>query len=321
MFEEPTVLIVGAGGSNPYSFPLGDGLIAGISDTLRDSGVFGECLSQLGFTREDKDRFRDVLKHSDMDTIDQFLRNKSAFLNIGKATIALALIKHESLHSLYPGDKSIDDHWYKKLKELLGDSKEEVRNNKLTIITFNYDRSLEHYLYTALSNKFDWSDNEAAETVNKIPFIHVHGSLGALPWQHSDDNSRPFENTIDTAHVRRAISSLKTISETSDQDAEYQAARMAINHSRHIFMIGCGYHHDNLQRLGLTNRRVQVIGTAVGIPDFKRTNLRRSNPWLTLSDSQSTTLFMETTKGFRIASGQQKPDGPMPAPMISGKIW
>ncbi|MGH7216991.1 MAG: hypothetical protein ACREIG_07135, partial [Nitrospiraceae bacterium] len=53
--------------------------------------------------------------------------------------------------------------------------------NKLSLITFNYDRSLEFYLHRAIKRLWDLDDNEAAEVLKAVPIIHIHGKIDALP--------------------------------------------------------------------------------------------------------------------------------------------
>ena len=55
---------------------------------------------------------------------------------------------------------------------------EEFGNNKLSIVTFNYDRSLEHYLLNSLMTLHGKTRDECAQALKKIPIVHVYGQLG-----------------------------------------------------------------------------------------------------------------------------------------------
>jgi hypothetical protein len=60
---------------------------------------------------------------------------------------------------------------------------------------FNYDRSLEHFLFTALKYSSGKSDDECAGKLKTIPIIHLHGDLGALP--HTGAAlARPYNSNI-----------------------------------------------------------------------------------------------------------------------------
>ena len=73
--------------------------------------------------------------------------------------------------------------WYKHLWHSLtdgvnGDIKK-FKQNKLRVITFNYDRSLEEFLLRAIRAKFGLPDWTAFELLKETIFIsHVYGDLG-----------------------------------------------------------------------------------------------------------------------------------------------
>ena len=59
-------------------------------------------------------------------------------------------------------------------------SSNEFSEHALSIITFNYDRSLEEYLYRVLGALYN---RDAEELVQGLSIIHVHGDLGPLDWE------------------------------------------------------------------------------------------------------------------------------------------
>ena len=87
----------------------------------------------------------------------------------------------ESEANLYtpPGDAG---DWYEYLSERLNPSFDEFEHNKLSIVTFNYDRSLEHYLFTSLRKWHRRSVDDCIEKFAKLPIIHVYGQLGKIPY-------------------------------------------------------------------------------------------------------------------------------------------
>lgn len=60
---------------------------------------------------------------------------------------------------------------------------QEFGENPVSFIRFNYDISVEYYLFNCLKNSYRQTDDEGAKQLRKIPIVHVHGNLGALPWQ------------------------------------------------------------------------------------------------------------------------------------------
>ena len=104
--------------------------------------------------------FAEAFKKSSIPSIDQFLALNPNFQNVGKIAIATAMLKYEK-ESRFRED--IDDpskDWYRLLYEKMieGFSSpnflEALGDNKVSFMTFNYDRSLEHFLYESLLNSF-----------------------------------------------------------------------------------------------------------------------------------------------------------------------
>jgi len=101
--------------------------------------------------------------------------------------------------------------WYSPFFQLLT---ENVRNEEvdslfdnISIITFNYDRCIEHFLYHAIQNYFAF--NDIARLMPKLRIFHPYGVVGPLPWQ--DPRSVSFggvgrnRNWIDIANEIRTF--------------------------------------------------------------------------------------------------------------------
>src|SRR3989442_13723689 len=110
MIKIPTVLILGAGASHPYRFPLGRKLMAEICQN-----VHGTYTSELNPINNSKakaiiDDFRDALRTSGQRSVDAFLEHRTEFKEIGKKAIARALIPCEDEEVLF--DLFGEDIWY-----------------------------------------------------------------------------------------------------------------------------------------------------------------------------------------------------------------
>ncbi len=194
------------------------------------------------------------------------------------------LFKHSVDTRRTPGEtKKLSKNWYQYLWEELNDPFEHFGANKLSIVTFNYDRSLEHYMFTSLKNKYpDKSVDEYAEKIRSIPIIHVHGKLGPLPWETSKSDLKsvvPYDSMTgsscfgmsveDTKDYQRvwfdtARSSIKVIHEGTDESEEFKQAHELIANAQQLYFLGFGYHPTNLRRL---NPRVlmqpkKIMGTS-----------------------------------------------------------
>jgi hypothetical protein len=265
MITSPTVLILGAGASKPYGFPSGRELLYEIRGGLREEGFsfFREIKEQGIETGYIKD-FCKELTYADPPSVDAFLEHRSEFLEVGKMAITLLLIPRENEKSLF--DRPFDEHsWYQYLFEKLrAPSFDEFVGNNLSIITFNYDRSIEHYLFTVLKHRYNKSDEECAKILSNIPIIHVHGSLGSLPWQ--DASGRPYSPMYTINEIKAASGQIKVIPEQEDTSAEFKVSFEIMNTASEIYFLGFGYHTDNLRRLKIMNfHKKHPTGTAQGL--------------------------------------------------------
>ena len=167
------VLVLGAGASKPYGLPLGTELRDSVIRAENNFALYQRVLD-VEITKYQYAEFTKTLAHSGFSSVDAFLEENSEWLEIGKAAIALELLKAEwkSINNLFP-PKQPKDHWYETLWSYLkAPSWSTFKKNKISIITFNYDRSLEHYLVT-----FPQSDGHTEELEIK------EEGLGGVRWK------------------------------------------------------------------------------------------------------------------------------------------
>jgi hypothetical protein len=268
MITEPTVLILGAGASSDYGFPLGRGLRNDVCDGLGPR--YDDVLTEAGFDAGAMKEFVNSLRHSGYSSVDWFLEDRPEFIDVGKAAIAAALIPRESPDRLFPPLAS-ENHWYELLVNTLDDPLGAFAENHLSIVTFNYDRSLEYYLFRVLENRLR-SERLAVEALNSFDVIHVHGALGALT--PLVDNGRPYSPTINPEAIRTAAEQIIIVGEASEGTEPFERARHKLQEAKRIVFLGFGFHRESVRRLGVFNepwddehrQRVRVGGTTRGIP-------------------------------------------------------
>jgi hypothetical protein len=258
----PTVLILGAGASAPYGFPCGqelkDRLVRALGPIINQAHL---DLRTAGCSGTDIHAFREALLFSGQESVDAFLEHRPEFLNVGKAAIAQALIPCENLEALF---RTPD--WYGYLYQRL---KANLRNlsdfatNKLAVVTYNYDRSFEQYMFTALKNSFGAPDDEVVAALSGIPVIHLHGQLGFLPWQQGP--SRKYDESCGAEDIKLGVWGIKIIHESLD--AEYEQMYERVRDAKRVIFLGFGYHEMNMLRLNpeRTMADPKVFGTCYGI--------------------------------------------------------
>lgn len=268
MINQKTVLILGAGASKPYKFPIGDVLKAEICRDL----ALTEHYRRNCFENETVSGFRKLFYNSPQESIDAWLGKPGSqpFEKIGKYAIARVLLKCETTVSLFK--EIIDSHlpsddpnhkptqcWYRELyKALDADCPlEKFHENNLSVVTFNYDRSLEHFIHTSLQSDNDGTgEDEIAAAARSLEILHVHGQLGYLPWQKKPVEPTDCEVPYDSGNgnpsiIDKASKHIKIIHEATDSDAQFEKARKLLRDAQRIYILGFGYGLTNLRRLGL----------------------------------------------------------------------
>lgn len=142
MLSKSTVLVLGAGASKPYNFPTGFELSGRIFDQLQGAGhaPYNNLREIFGFGQTEINRFRDAFYFSGKNSVDAFLEHRTEFLAIGKAATAAVLVEYENPWRLFQYD---DQNWLRYLYNNLNTSFDDFGSNKLSIVTFNYDRVVE----------------------------------------------------------------------------------------------------------------------------------------------------------------------------------
>ena len=193
MLKTKAVLVLGAGALVPFNFPTGIQL----SEKIMGAGKH-TLVERLHFAAEDVDTFKNTFYRSGKNSVDGFLEHRPEFMRIGKACTAMCLIPSEEEQQYF----RFGDSWLRVLYNNLNTSFEGFADNKLAFVTFNYDRTIEHFLFTALQNSHDKPDEDFTKILDAIPIIHLHGSLGSLPWQKLSFQTIPSRR-ISEEHTHR----------------------------------------------------------------------------------------------------------------------
>jgi hypothetical protein len=142
--------------------------------------------------------------------------------------------------------------------------------NKLSVITYNYDRSLEQFLFTALKHTHGKSDEECAEVTAAIPIIHLHGWLGPIHGERGKTVPYESDTELSPLKVKYCAQNIRIISEPIDidKDTAFTRAREAIRQARRLAFLGFGFNETNLERLrlkGLMAKPANVFASTYGL--------------------------------------------------------
>lgn len=276
MIPQETVLVSGAGASNAYGFPLGRKL----RDLVcRTPGLdVREAIENAGYNFDEMSDFIETIQHSGYTSVNWFLEDRTEYIPIGKAAIAASLIPFENPTHLFPPQASAN-HWYELLVNLMVSPIEEFCKNELSVITFNYDRSLEYYFLRVLETHLN-SLEKAVELLATFKIVHVHGSLGELSPPSS--TGRSYSPVISSGSIKTAANNIIIASEATDDSKAFEEAQVLLSNAERIVFLGFGYPPESVRRLGVFNepwddemrQRTRVGGTSLAIPTHIWNNIQ-----------------------------------------------
>ena len=203
---------------------------------------------------------------------------------------------------------STNDHWYPLLYERLsrGRTWATLDLSEVTIITFNYDRSLERYLYLSLEKNFGAGEFELCQKMKTLDITHVYGAIGE-PWP-GDGHERyaPRTGTDQYAIVTRRLRLIGQDGDSRSAQDTQKRISAKLSAANTICFLGFGYDSDNLDVLGFpsVNDRTEakrIVGTAYGLSEAdKTTALTQIGPHASLHDNTNCLALLLKESIFQI---------------------
>jgi hypothetical protein len=281
MINNDTVFILGAGASMPYGYPSGNDLrkmivknFSNLCGRISNNERFGPPLL------ESASEFSRVFNFSSTQSIDLFLSRNPKFSEIGKLAIILCILHYEERSKFREEAPINDQDWYSYLFQKMtlenkeADGWKDFKNNKVSFITFNYDRSLEHFLHESLSNSFaNASQDQISDQINNLSIHHVYGKICLLPWEtRVNKEIIPYLATGDdtseyyfSRRVYKLIPNIKVINERSKVNTERLI--QCIKKAKKVFILGFGFAPENIDILKLDSvlsQNHRIFGTSMG---------------------------------------------------------
>ena len=268
MITEPTVLILGAGASAEYGFPVGRYFRNHICN-LAHSTEFRFDMRDLGL-EDHSDDFIDRFRHSEISSPDRFLEVYPEYIDVGKYAIAKVLTDLEDDDNVFPVTGSAPP-WYELLIDYLDLDSPRYRHNALSILTFNYDRSLEYFLWKVFESRYRGDTRKIRRLWRTKPnIIHLHGKLG--DFDPIDGAGRLYQPPPPhdgmPPELKVAAEGIKIIHEVDAKTEEFDEAETVLRDAKRIFFLGFGFDKRNVQRLRVFENKldeVSIVGTGLGL--------------------------------------------------------
>ncbi|HPG39915.1 MAG TPA: hypothetical protein PLP19_11385 [bacterium] len=286
--KDKVVLVLGAGASYNYGFPTAKELREEINrfdfdKLLKDQNYYPQSIKLIS---EGLNLIRNNFYESNIFSIDAWLAIEENIIarEAGKYVITALLTKCEERSIVeyvnpfnrdrIPIFKDRDSYtvndWYSilfnnivKTAKKLEDFAEDAKN--LSIITFNYDQSLEAYFQKSIKKAYyGKNDKDYVKQLNNIRILHVYGKIRPYQsdisfWGYNSDPNNIYERSKD----------IKIIPEVREESEELKEIKSIIKEADKIFFIGFSYDEENLKKLGIPDtfqiKEKKVYGTSIGL--------------------------------------------------------
>jgi hypothetical protein len=279
MLRLKTIFVVGAGASNEVGLPVGGGLRDIISRKLDfrfddfgrknigsgDQKIWDELARYHGRDMNSFQRacwrIRDgVLLSSSIDDYIDVHRHDRGVEICGKLAITASILEAERSSKLYFRRENIADTinfqaiqstWYPNFYSLLtqGVAKENLSGlfDNFSVISFNYDRCIEHFLVHAIASHYDVPIEQAQElTQKKLRIFRPYGSVG--PYFGPQHQCTVFGSSM-LPNLPKVQIDLRTYTEQINDHVHLEDMRKALLDAEVIVFLGCAFHENNMTLL------------------------------------------------------------------------
>ena len=228
-------------------------------DELLDS-INNDKIDYLDPLKINEEDLKEILDINEDDPKKLKNKFKIELIEAGKSLIALFLLRSEKKDLFNnPNPETNAKIWYRHIRNLIitsgndGDEiKEKIKN--ITIISFNYDRSLDYYLRTKLKKEY--------YDAIKEQIFYPYGKLAKDNWDFNDYGSfikkdKPFKpySESDLKKIENMGKGLKVIGEIMKEEVssqnELSEIKKNLSESRKIYFLGFAFHEANCGLLAL----------------------------------------------------------------------
>jgi len=232
-------------------------------------------LLRADFSEAELNEFSIKLRDSDPLSIDTFLEGNTydRFQEIGKAAIAITILRAEQ--SSRDGEKFMgrnvpDDHWLRYVWNLVRSgctSPDMFAENKLSVVTFNYDRTVEWYFPIVLQNAFNLRPDEArALFAETIRVVHLHGQIAERAFGQ-------YAERLAGVEVKRVAAGIRVVHDPASE-RPFAEAWDLFKQARLLCILGFGYHPVNIERLRVKDHLMGGIPIAASTFDMGQAEVR-----------------------------------------------
>jgi hypothetical protein len=291
------VFVLGAGASVEVGLPMGSELTAKIQTALdfqldRTGVSGGDVVLRRALERTAKiycewfAASKTIASAMPLaPSIDNFVdvhRDKSDVAHCAKLAICKCILDAEKKSEIYVDPSNIYNtinfsykpSWhalfFRSLTQYCTSEDLADRLQNIAIVSFNYDRCLEHFLYHAIRTYYKISREQTAEILRNLTVLHPYGKVGDLPFL-SNGPTTQYGGEISTDDLIGLSLQIRTFTETTDPNTgDGKAIRETVFNCKRLVFLGFAYHPLNVELLlgkpcsGVSDYSKQIFGTAFG---------------------------------------------------------
>jgi hypothetical protein len=277
MFNKPTILIIGAGASFELGMPLGSDLIGLVAERLRfrfeggyrqvsgDSTLvellkqrYGQAVGE--YTSAANELVSVLSNFVSLDEALHYLSAQEKSVSVGKLGIVYSILMAERGSILRyvpelgrPNVAAAGATWLRQFLSmaLAAAKRQDIRTvfENVTFINFNYDRTLEQYLFWALQETAGIRVEEAKQVVGSLKVIRPYGRVGPLDWQDAPETGVKFGGPDYFGPTLFGLAEqIRTFTEQYESNIPTQID-VALATANVIIVLGFGYHDQNTKLL------------------------------------------------------------------------
>ncbi len=269
MIRTPTTLIVGAGANREIEMPDGREMLNRIAagfdfdrlgtqvqtrDMVALAEIFEKVAPKLETTAEELQQGGRTIRTAaavspSVEAILEQLADNPHAIAAGKIALVYYTLQAEAKSTLAPeprepGELPLrgQENWLFRIGMMMvsGVPRSQLADcfYKLSIVSFTYDRSIEHFLPWVLTMAYDMDIEEAQQEVGlRLRIVHPLGTAGRLPWQ---DDEKPKVGWGDelTENYGELATMIQTASQRSSDPRYASYLRSEIEQGRRLAFLG-----------------------------------------------------------------------------------
>ena len=317
-----TLFVIGAGASKEANLPTGEELKRHISRLLSlrehdfsEPSFEDKLISQAIYVLSRSSHntnininikpYINAAKHicdalPQASSIDSFIDSQpenEIIANCGKLGIVRSILDAEKNSKLCIDGSNINNKmnfnglantWYTPFFQILTGGKAKMylseRFKSVTLIIFNYDRCVEHFLFHNLKNFYRMEDSEAAELINQMNIYHTYGSVGSLPWEIKRNSNSVIDfggERLLAGELLKLKDKIQTFTEGTDPDSsDVSAIKTHMVEANRIIFLGFAFHELNMELIAPNKpitepkNKPQFYASTVGISENHKEAIR-----------------------------------------------